>query len=369
MGMSYLQSSSARCALLTILLFATIMLGCSMDEPTAPTVPNVQPIYARDFIHFTDTSIVLQVAIRCQPGGFWEPFLEDEAVIGEPYTDVNGNGRYDNGVDTFVRSSDPSINQDLNYNGRHDGPENIFYYNWDSSVPWDDLDGNGTMRIPTGNMVPDQDCQYAPFIDWNGNGRWDSAVAVAEQLFQYREEFWNLEEMHRFSLSNVYDSMAYQFISDSGISYWMDSHNWPTRPEYVFHCWQESTAVLVGTNLRFFLADTSRMASDTGTTVRVDNGPTVPYFATRHITLDTTLQLDDTLFQNLLYMRFDSVHNAYFPVPDYVGAYWEFFFDREVGLLAYRMTSYPSREPITFYLHRPWTGTFPLPLTKVDRPR
>jgi hypothetical protein len=218
-------------------------------------------------------------------------------------------------------------------------------------------------------MVPDDDCQYAPFVDWNGDGKWDSSAVVAEQLYRYRDEYWDLADQHMYSLVPISDTMAYQFISDSGIVYRMNSHNWPTNPGFVLYRWPELMEVTVNSSLKFLLADSSQLANDSGTAVSADIGLPVPYFAMRHITLDTSLQLDDTLFQNLLYFRFDSVHNDYAPVPGYVGAFWEFYFDREIGLLAYRMTSSRSREPITFYFHRPWMGTFPLPLTKVDRPQ
>lgn len=361
-----MKSSQTAIAVFVILLLS---FGCSSDKPTKPSEPPVVlPVYAKDYIHFPDTNQVLQVAIRCQPNGYREPFLEDEAVIGEPYTDVNDNGQYDVGVDIFVRSSDPAVNQDLNYNGRHDGPENTSPYEWGPGIPFDDLDGNGTMRIPTGNMIPDEDCQYAPFIDWNGNGQWDSSAVVAEQLYHYRSEYWAFANQTKFSLSMVYDTMAYRYISDSGNVYWMGSDNWPTSPGFVFYSWAEQTEVTVNNSLKFFIADSSQLASDSGTIVSADISLPVPYFAVRHITLDTSLQFDDTLFENLLFFRFDSIHNDYAPVPGLAGAFWEFYFDRAVGLLAYRMTSNRSREPITFYFHRPWTGTFPIPLTKVDRP-
>ncbi len=97
-----------------------------------------------------------------------ETFIDGDSIRGEPYTDINGNGVYDNGVDGFIRSSDPSINQDLNYNGRHDGPENTLPFQWESSIPYYDRNGNGIFDLPNGLYDPGE-----KFVDRNGNGKYD----------------------------------------------------------------------------------------------------------------------------------------------------------------------------------------------------
>ena len=97
-----------------------------------------------------------------------EPFIDGDSIRGEPYTDINANGRYDNGVDGFIRSSDKTINQDLNYNGKHDGPENTSPFQWEPSIPYFDRNGNGIFDLPNGLYDPGE-----RFTDVNGNGQYD----------------------------------------------------------------------------------------------------------------------------------------------------------------------------------------------------
>ena len=93
-----------------------------------------------------------------------EPFIDGDQILGEPFTDVNGNGFYDRGIDIFVKSADPTINQDLNYNGEHDGPFGAF----EPGIPYLDRNGNGIYDAPNFRYDPGE-----PFTDKNGNGRYD----------------------------------------------------------------------------------------------------------------------------------------------------------------------------------------------------
>lgn len=93
-----------------------------------------------------------------------EPYIDGDRILGEPYTDVNLNGYYDAGIDIFVMSNDPAINQDLNYNSAYDGPTG----DWSPGLPFEDLNGNGLYDKPNGQYDYGE-----PFLDQNGNGRWD----------------------------------------------------------------------------------------------------------------------------------------------------------------------------------------------------
>jgi outer membrane receptor protein involved in Fe transport len=93
-----------------------------------------------------------------------EPFLDGDRILGEPFTDVNLNGYYDAGIDIFVMSNDPMLNQDLNYNSSYDGPSG----NWSPGTPFEDLNGNGLFDRANGQYDYGE-----PFIDQNGNGKWD----------------------------------------------------------------------------------------------------------------------------------------------------------------------------------------------------
>jgi outer membrane receptor protein involved in Fe transport len=94
-----------------------------------------------------------------------EPYVDGDRNLGEPFTDVDQNGRYDAGIDIFVRSSNPSENMDLNRNSQYDGPDAP----WESGIPFEDLNGNGLYDPPNGRY----DCGE-PFVDLNHNGKWDA---------------------------------------------------------------------------------------------------------------------------------------------------------------------------------------------------
>lgn len=93
-----------------------------------------------------------------------EPYVDGDSVIGEPFTDLNANGRYDEGVDGFVISVNAGINQDLNHNGKYDGPET----SWTPGIPYYDRNGNSLYDRPNGQFDPGES-----YNDINGNGKFD----------------------------------------------------------------------------------------------------------------------------------------------------------------------------------------------------
>lgn len=94
-----------------------------------------------------------------------EPYIDGDRVIGEPFSDVNSNGVYDEGIDIFISSANPNLNQDLNHNSKYDGPNDP----WSPGLKYEDLNGNGIYD------APDVFYDYGePFIDLNKNGQWDS---------------------------------------------------------------------------------------------------------------------------------------------------------------------------------------------------
>lgn len=96
-----------------------------------------------------------------------EPFVNGDSVIGEPFTDINGNGVYDEGIDGFDR-----VNDDLNHNGDYDGPGVPGWTpnQWVPGIPFEDRNGNGLFDNPNENTTYDPG---EPFVDLNGNGIWD----------------------------------------------------------------------------------------------------------------------------------------------------------------------------------------------------
>lgn len=296
--------------------------------------------------------------------GWFEPFLLEEAIIGEPYTDVNGNGVYDNGIDIFRRSSDPSINQDLNYNGKHDGPENMSSCAWESAIPFDDLDGNGVCRCRNfANPTPD--CAYAPFVDWNGNGAWDTASQEGTKLVK-----WSVEEdlyAWRAALYWQLDSV-YHFVSDSGKEYWFDPvFIGPgirmTRTNYSWTITQSS--------IPFPIFDTVVIEPIEEDTIRITSGGCTDCAFLRHIEVGIDLVIGDTSYSDLIHVRFDSMLAESRHYPDFLHWRWDFYFAKEIGLIAFewRYEVDGRIEEWLFSFADKFDGTLPLPLTKVDRPQ
>jgi len=103
-----------------------------------------------------------------------EPFIDGDTIIGEPYTDLNRNGVYDDGIDIFTSADD------LNSNGKYDGPED----DWTSGVPYDDLNRNGKYDRPDQVYNPGE-----PFVDLNGNGKWDGKDLFFDSGFDRRATY------------------------------------------------------------------------------------------------------------------------------------------------------------------------------------
>ena len=93
-----------------------------------------------------------------------EPYVDGDSSLGEPFTDVNRNGVYDPGIDIFIMSADPKINQDLNHDGAYNGPSD----RWEAGIPFIDRNGNGIYDPPNARYDLGE-----PFTDVNGNGVWD----------------------------------------------------------------------------------------------------------------------------------------------------------------------------------------------------
>jgi len=92
-----------------------------------------------------------------------EPYEDGDINLGEPFTDVNGNGRYDDGIDIFVMSSG-SDNQDLDRNSGYTSPIDP----WVPGIPFIDRNGNGLYDLPNNGYDAGE-----KFYDLNGNGVYD----------------------------------------------------------------------------------------------------------------------------------------------------------------------------------------------------
>ncbi|MCJ7508294.1 MAG: TonB-dependent receptor, partial [candidate division Zixibacteria bacterium] len=99
-----------------------------------------------------------------------EPYVDGDKCIGEPFTDMDGSGDYNYGIDLFVVCGEPGDlclgNQDLNYNGIHDGSEMCGLV--PDSLLYIDYNHNNKYDKPNGSWDPGE-----PYKDLNGNGRLD----------------------------------------------------------------------------------------------------------------------------------------------------------------------------------------------------
>ena len=98
------------------------------SSPNAPSGP--ETILYDDYVQFDTTRFMIQRSLEAWPD--WEWYVHCEASLGEPFGDANGNGVYDVGIDTFVKSVGPD-NMDYNDNGKHDGPDDP----WEPGIPFD----------------------------------------------------------------------------------------------------------------------------------------------------------------------------------------------------------------------------------------
>lgn len=93
-----------------------------------------------------------------------EAFEDGDSILGEPFIDLNFNGVFDQGIDVFTLSADPSINHDLNHDGRYNGPNET----WTPGIPFFDRNNNGIYDTPNNRYD-----QGERFVDRNGNGVYD----------------------------------------------------------------------------------------------------------------------------------------------------------------------------------------------------
>ena len=107
--------------------------------------------------------------IEGSPNDIPEPYLDGDVSLGEPFTDVNRNGVYDDSL-SGLPFGEPFV--DLSHDSKYQGPND----DWVVGVPFRDLNGNGDFdrgsSTPSGAWSSD-DASYdfgEPFNDLNGDG-------------------------------------------------------------------------------------------------------------------------------------------------------------------------------------------------------
>ena len=130
-----------------------------------------------------------------------EPYWDGDIILGEPFTDRNSDGIYEDTIDGFVSTADPfdPNNQDKSGNGIYDGPltlpsawnyqdinRNGRYDPGEPCVPFKDLNGNGIYDQPNGQWDPGES-----YADKNGNGRWDYRDGFYDRGYERRVYYSN----------------------------------------------------------------------------------------------------------------------------------------------------------------------------------
>jgi len=130
-----------------------------------------------------------------------EKYVDGDINLGEPFIDVNSNGRYDRGIDNFVMSSDATVNMDLNRNSQYDGPDT----DWTPGVPYQDLNNNGLFDKPNGVYDYGE-----PFVDLNHNGQWDAR----DNYFDYGYNQWAFYQERKAIINTFEIKMVKQLIPE-----------------------------------------------------------------------------------------------------------------------------------------------------------
>ena len=108
-----------------------------------------------------------------------EPYTDGDILLGEPFTDINKNGVYDEGIDIFNPLTD-----DLNGSGIYDGPNSdpcAGLQHCSTAIPYVDLNHNGEYDESNGHWDPGE-----AYADLNGNGKYDGSDGFYDRGYERR---------------------------------------------------------------------------------------------------------------------------------------------------------------------------------------
>jgi len=307
---------------LAMFVLNLLVIGCGDQESsTAPVA--VDYTYAK-YIHF-DTSEYRFVKrdILNALDKIPEPLVNWEQSLGEPFTDINGDGIYEQGVDSFTISEDPNLNQDLNHNDQYDGPDDP----WTEGIPFDDIDGNGEFRPDPGNHTTGYEVGL-PYSDYNRNNRHDGDLKAAYGVAEWNSSVWYGTDTLLW-LTRDPDAV-YRFVSDSGLTYNLYLSYNPIM-QMLISTDSGLSCQIGGYNVRLLYRGTI-MAEDSAE-VEIPAYPN-PIIYNRWIALNQQLSVDGVTLANLVRARVSR------------GNYrWDYYFSQELGLVAYDFQEDKTPEP------------------------
>lgn len=343
-----------RIVFLIIVAAGALVLSCGDSTPTGGD--GTRYTFA-DFVHFDTSAYLLVKSLPGPNSSSLEPFLGWEESFGEPFTDVNGNGVYDEGIDGFIKCVCPE-NQDLNHNGRHDGPDDL----WDQYIPFDDINGDDSCQQSHFGLYHRNYQEGVPFVDINGNQVYDSALEYVPTVVKCHA--WTDTAGETSFYYRAQDSI-YTFVSDSGITYVMPPFFYDPDNLFSGNLWTNDSG------LDFSSYDCAVHILDTGQVFPVEGQEVVlycslyvagPFTFEKSILLGQRLDVWDVHYEDLLLVKYvyptGTLHGESTTPPFY---YFEFYFSRGYGLIG---IFYRTAYKYEFFCFDHRFDSFPLPMTR-----
>lgn len=306
-----------------VILVSLFAWGCG-DDDSSPTGSETVNYTYEQFVRFDTTEYRFARQDYPRHGvAIPEPIVNWEQSLGEPFTDLNGNGIYEPGIDSFVISPDTNVNQDLNHNDQYDGPDDP----WSPGIPFDDIDGDGEFREDPGQHITGY-ILGMPYADLNGNARRDGDLQAVYGVFAWRSAPWYGDHL---ALSFARCTTAvYRFLSDSGLTYDLPFGFDPIM----------SPLILTDTSLEYRitpftvpLLTPGQIEPQEDTILELPWYPD-PVFYHRATALGASLNVDGRVFSGLVRVMLTHEDNR-----------WVFYFSRQIGLLAYEFWQDLSTPP------------------------
>ncbi len=304
-----------------VLSIITLQIGCSEKSgDNNPAAPKPTYTYSELAVFDTTGAIFSKLDYPSSGSKIPEPLVNWEQSLGEPFTDSNGNGVYDPGVDSF---------QDLNNNEVYDGPDDP----WTEGIPFDDIDGNGEFREDPGNHISNYQIGL-PYADFNENHIHDGDLKAVYGVMKWVKGSWLYGLPAYYPVSA--DNAVYRFVSDSGLTYDLPFSFSPTM-----------NAMIVESDGLYYRLDPDpvkvlgkgEITKKSGIVSKLSQ-TAAPNEYTRTVTLDTFLVIDGVAYNDLVRVQLEDSDDQYI-----------FYFARKRGVVAYEYRHDTSATPgnwITF---------------------
>lgn len=303
-----------RLALLFLALsIISIQFGCGEDNGGNPTASEPTYAYSELAVFDTTRAIFSKLDYPTSSSKIPEPLVNWEQSLGEPFIDNNGNGVYDEGIDTY---------QDINNNDAYDGPDDL----WTTGIPFDDIDGNGEFREDPGDHISNYELGL-PYADFNENNIHDGDLKAVYGMTKWVKGTW-LYGLPAYYLSPV-DSAVYRFVSDSGMAYDLPFRFTPTM-----------NAIIVEADGLYFRLDPNpvrilgkgEITADSAAAKSLDESVADEF--TRTVTLNASIDVDGATYGDLVRVQLEDSNNQYI-----------FYFARQRGIIAYEYHHDTSPSP------------------------